>query len=190
MELGVRYLKVNLHGNWKFSLKGLVTFSTQLPFLLYLLEGSLIHVTTCSINIIVLVFQYLFQIICQYYVFNIHLLQLNSSLSVNELGGNSFNLDKRLSWFFLKTKQYVTFKRKGNKKRHFIITFSFTFHLNKEAEWAIAVDTVDMHAWWVHCEKGYSDVTIAVLSRNCGKQLTYADWLYLVIWQITRKGCQ
>lgn len=69
------------------------------------------------------VFQYLFQIICQYYVFNIHLLQLNSSLSVNELGGNSFNLDKRLSWFFFKTKQYVTFKRKGNKKRHFIITF-------------------------------------------------------------------
>lgn len=46
------------------------------------------------------VFQYLFQIICQYYVFNIHLLQLSSSLSVNELGGNSFNLDKRLSWFF------------------------------------------------------------------------------------------
>lgn len=46
------------------------------------------------------VFQYLFQIICQNYVFNIHLLQLNSSLSVNELEGNSFNLDKRLSWFF------------------------------------------------------------------------------------------
>lgn len=70
------------------------------------------------------VFQYLFQIICQYYVFNIHLLQLNSSLSVNELGGNSFNLDERLSCFvFFLTKQYVTFKRKGNKKRHFINTF-------------------------------------------------------------------
>lgn len=30
-------------------------------------------------------YRYLFQIICQNYIFNIHLLQLNSSLSVNEL---------------------------------------------------------------------------------------------------------
>lgn len=59
------------------------------------------------------VFQYLFQIICQYYVFNIHLLQLNSSLSVNELGGNSFNLDERLSWVFFLNQTVCHFQKKG-----------------------------------------------------------------------------